>query len=131
MIYLTPVDSPHLIWPVVEASLQRVKDKTGERWAPSFVLGRLNSGGAKLFRVHGDGTSGFMVCEIYAQGERPWLNLWILEGAGLNRKNAGELLARVDELARRVGCVAWRCTGRKGWAKFLRPIAQVYEREVL
>lgn len=131
MIRLSPVDSPHLIWPVVEASLLRVKAKTGERWTPPFVLSRLNSGDAKLFRVHGEGTSGFMVCEIYAQGEKPWLNIWIMEGSGFTRSHSPKLISQIDVLAKSVGCVAWRCVGRRGWARFLKPIAQVYEREVL
>ena len=130
MIRLTPVDSAHLLGPILEASFQRVKDKTGDRWTVPFVLDRIASGHAGLFRVHDDGEHmGYMVAEKYEQGEAPWMNVWIIEGVGLERFH--EVLTLVDQLARTIGCVAWRCTGRKGWKAIgLKPIATVYEREL-
>lgn len=126
MIRLSPVDSPHLLWPVLEASFQRVKEKTRDRWTVPFVLGRIQSGEAGLFHFTDDGKHlGYMVCERYDQGE-VWMNVWILEGEGLDRFN--ECLPLVDGLAKSIGASSWRCTGRRGWAKFLKPIATVYER---
>lgn len=73
---------------------------------------------------------GFCVVERYEQGEAPWMNVWIVEGEGI--EHAPECLATLDDLARRIGAVAWRATGRKGWkAVGLKPVAVVYEREVL
>ena len=125
---LSPIDSVHLIWPHLEAALQRVKDKTGERWTLPFVFDRIASGNAGLFRFHEDGKHfGYMVVERYDQGE-VWMNVWILEGEGLDRFD--ECLPLVDDLAKSIGAASWRCTGRKGWAKFLKPVATVFEREL-
>ena len=127
MVRLTPVDSAHYLGPVLEASLTRVKDKTGERWTPAFVMSRIASGDAGLYRFHDDGEHmGYMVCELYSQGESPWMNVWVLEGQGLARFE--ECAPLIDALARSIGAVAWRATGRRGWAKFLKPVATVYER---
>ena len=129
MIYLTYIDSPHLIWPAVEESLRRVKTKTRERWSLPFVFWKLQNKEAGLFRFHDDGKHvAYMVVERYDQGDGPWLNVWILEGNGLEL--AQECLARIDELAKASGCDSWRCTGRRGWKAIgLKPIATVYERE--
>jgi hypothetical protein len=127
-LILSPVDSVHLIWPHLEMSLQRVKDKTGERWSPVFVLKRIQEGAAALFRFSDNGRHiAYMVCERYDQGE-VWMNVWIVEGAGLEMFD--ECLPLVDGLAKSIGATSWRCTGRKGWAKFLKPVATVYEREL-
>lgn len=131
MIRLTPVDYAHNLWPHLEASFQRVKEKTGERWAPPFVLARIVEGKAGLFRFQDDGKHlGYCVVERYEQGEAPWMNVWIVEGEGV--EHAPECLAALDDLARRIGAVAWRATGRKGWKSIgLKPVAVVYEREVI
>lgn len=129
MIRLSPAD-PTFLGPVLERSLQRVKDKTRDRWTVPFLLGRIQTGQAGLFRFHDDGEHmAFMVVERYDQGEAPWMNVWILEGDGLDRFD--ECLPLVDLLARQIGATAWRCTGRRGWAKWLKPIATVYERELI
>ena len=127
MIRLTP-ESPRNLGPVLMESFQRIKDKTKERWSPAFVLDRIASQYAGLFHINDDGDHiAWMVVERYEQGESPWLNVWLLEGEGIER--AQEILPLIDDLARSVGCVAWRCTGRKGWESIgLRPIATVYER---
>lgn len=160
---LSPVDSPD--WPEIEASLRRVKEKTGERWSLPFVISRIREGKAGLFRFldsepafvlsekvplsddfradtqrwcddffgFRDKHIAYMVCERCEQGEAPWMNVWILEGAGLER--ASECVPLIDELARSVGASAWRCFGRKGWGRalsaYLAPQAVVYERALL
>lgn len=129
---LSQVDSPD--WPEIEASLRRVKEKTGERWSLPFVISRIREGKAGLFRFHdGDKHIAYMVCERCEQGEASWMNVWILEGAGLER--ASECVPLIDELARSVGASAWRCFGRKGWGRalsaYLTPQAVVYERALL
>lgn len=113
---------------MLEQSFQRIKDKRGERWTVPFVLDRIASQYAGLFQIHDDGEHiAWMVVEKMAQGESPWMNVWLLEGEGLER--AGEILPLIDDLAKSAGCVAWRCTGRAGWKSIgLKPIATVYER---
>ena len=129
MIYITPVDAPHLLWPVLEAAFQRVKDKTGEKWTPAYVMDRIISGQAGLFRLHDDGAHiAWVVVERHDQGE-VWMNVWIVEGEGMDRFM--EYLPLMDGLAKKIGAKSWRCTGRKGWGKYLKPIATVYERELL
>ena len=131
MIYLTYIDSPHLIWPAVEESLKRVKAKTRERWSLPFVFSRLQSKEAGLFRFHEDGKHlAYCVLEVCDQGDGRWLNVWILEGEGL--EYAREAISLLDELCMAIGAGAWRCTGRKGWKAIgLKPVATVYEREVI
>jgi hypothetical protein len=117
-------------WADVERAFQRVKQKTGERWTLPFVFQRLAEGKAGLFHFVAEKHIAYMVCELYEQGEAPWMNVWILEGEGLER--ADECLPLIDGLARSIGAVAWRCTGRKGWKAIgLKPIATVYERAVI
>ena len=105
-----------------------MKEKRGERWTPAFVMEQIASQNAGLFNINDDGEHlGWMVCERFEQGEQPWMNVWIVEGEGL--EVAPEVLPLIDKLAKSIGCVAWRCTGRKGWKRIgLRPIATVYER---
>lgn len=131
MVRLAPVDAPHYVWPIVETALQRVKEKTGEKWTPAFVMSRITSGQAGLFRFTDDGNHvAWMVVERYDQGET-WMNVWIVEGEGLER--GLECMALVDTLARQIGASSWRCTGRKGWGKALgiKPVATVYERTLI
>lgn len=132
MLRLSPVDSPHHVWPVVEKALERVREKTGERWTPPFVLARILNQEAGLFRFTDDGDHvAWMVAERYEQGEAPWLHVWILEGEGL--EHSAQAIALIDALAGNVGCMVWRLTGRKGWGKVLglKPIGYVFERECL
>lgn len=106
-------------------ALQRCKEKTGALWSIPFVLSRIFSKDAGLFRLSGE-ASAWVVVERMDQGE-VWMNVWILVGEGL--EEAQGVLPLLDELARNIGAAKWRCEGRKGWAKFLKPIATVYERE--
>ena len=133
MTRLSPIDSVHLIWPHLEAALIRVKEKTGERWAPPFVFERIVSGQAGLFRLHDEGTHvAYLVCERYEQGESPWMNVWILSGDGMADEVNAEVVALLDGLAKQIGATSWRFTGRKGWGRalkgFIKPVATVYER---
>lgn len=130
-VRLAPVDAPHLIWPVLEAAFERVKQKGRERWSPGFVLSAIQEGRAGLFRVTNDGAHvAWMVFERMDQGGGVWLNVWIAEGEGL--EHSKEVVGLIDLLARQVGADSWRCTGRKGWGRALglKPIATVYEREL-
>lgn len=128
-VSLVPVDSPHLIWPVVESALERVKQKTRAKWTTDFVFNRVMSGNAGLFRFVENGQHlGWMVVERYDQGE-VWMNVWVLEGKGLER--ADECMPLIDLLARQIGATSWQCTGRKGWQAIgLKPVATVYERKL-
>ena len=114
-------------------ALDRIKAKTGELWAPSFVLERVKSGNAGLFRFVDESPFAWMVVERYDQG-KAWMNVWLMEGSPGPHRTA-EMVRLIDELCIRLGCERWRFTGRKGWERALhgyaRPVATVYERELI
>jgi hypothetical protein len=111
-------------------SLVRVKEKTGELWTPLFVMHKIMDGSAGLFHLVEDGKHyGYLVVERYVQGSDPWMNVWILEGTGLDRFD--DCLPLIDDLARSIGASSWRCIGRNGWAKYLKPVATVFERKLI
>ena len=131
---LSPVDSAHFLWPRIEASLNRVIEKTGERWTPSYVLKQIQEGKAGLFRFHEDGKHiAYLLCERL-EGYEVTLNLWVLEGDGLSRARIREGVRLIDGLAKAVGASAVKLTGRGGWERALRgyfkPVATVYERRL-
>ncbi len=120
---------PAVVTPDVITALQRIKEKTGEKWTPDFVLAAVREGRAGLFGIYNvDTLLAYMVCERMDQGDGVWMNVWCVEGAGLEHMQS--LIPLVDELARSIGARSWRATGRKGWSKWLKPVATVYEREV-
>lgn len=105
-----------------------MKAKTGDRWTVPFVLSCIEKGFAGLYAIRElDSHIAWMVVERMDQGE-VWMNVWILEGDGLEHAEA--IFPLIDDLARSIGAASWRCTGRKGWAKWLKPVATVYERNV-
>lgn len=133
MVRLSPVDSPHLIWPVIESSLKRVIEKRGDLWTPDFVLRSIQDGSAGLFHFTDDGGHiAWMVVERMDQGGGVWMNVWILEGSG--PEHIPQIIPLIDLLAKQIGATRWRLTGRKGWEKMLReyvkPVAVVCEREL-
>lgn len=116
--------------PEVYRALQRIKEKTGEKWTPDFLLAAIDDRRAGLFAIRdGETHIAWMVCERIDQGDGVVMNVWALEGEGL--EYAERIFLLIDDLARSIGAVSWKCTGRKGWAKWLKPVATVYEREVL
>lgn len=119
---------PAAVTPEVISALERVKAKTGDRWTVPFLLGCVEKGFAGLFEILADKHIAWMVVERMDQGE-VWMNVWVLEGQGLER--AEEIFPLIDDLARSIGAQRWRCTGRKGWGKWLKPVATVFERECL
>lgn len=114
-------------------ALNRVKRRTGERWSPEFVIGRIHAGQAQSFRFDsGDEHLAWMVVEAY--GEPLTLNIWVLEGwPGIENRNA--MVRLIDELALSIGAKTWKMESpRKGWARMLRGYVSrtrtVYERDV-
>lgn len=132
MIYLSPIDSVHLIWPHLEASLNRVREKTGERWTPAYVFSRIVDGRAGLFRLHEEGRHLAYVVVERLDGYEVALNVWIVEGDGMTKEVVGAFVQLMDELTKRVGASLWKLTGRKGWGRalagYVKPVATVYER---
>lgn len=109
-------------------ALQRVKEKNGALWSVPFVLGRVFSGNAAIYAIRdSDSHIAWMVVERIDQGRGPWMNVWILEGEGLEHAEA--IFPLLDDLAKSMGASRWRCEGRKGWGKWLKPVATVFERE--
>lgn len=119
--------APAAITPDVTKALQRIKEKTGEKWTPEFVLAAIREGRAGLFEIVELEHIAWMVVERMDQGGEVWMNVWALEGEGLERAEA--IFPLIDDLAKSIGAQSWKCTGRKGWGKWLRPVATVFERE--
>lgn len=121
---------PEVVTPDVIRALERVKAKTRDRWTVSFVLSCIEKGFAGLYAIRElESHIAWMVVERMDQGE-VWMNVWILESQdGTHLDRAEDIFPLIDDLARSIGAASWRCTGRKGWAKWLKPVATVYERK--
>lgn len=129
---------PAAATPEVYRALQRIKEKTGEKWSPEFVLAAVREGRAGLFEIVELEHIAWMVCERMDQGGGVWMNVWCVEGDGL--ESIDSIMPLIDEVANSIGAVrdgkpVWRCTGRKGWERAskgaLKPVAVVYERNFL
>ena len=119
---------PAVVSPEVIRALERVKEKTGDRWTVPFVLSCIEKGFAGLYEIRDKDHIAWIVVERMDQGE-VWMNLWIMEGKGLEKGR--EIYPLLDDLARSIGASRWRCTGREGWGRacdWLKPVAVVYER---
>lgn len=103
-----------------------MQEKNGTLWSVPFVLSRIYSQQAGLFLLEGE-ASAWIVVERIDQGRGAWMNVWILEGEGLDHAEA--IFPLLDDLARNMGASRWRCEGRTGWGKWLKPVATVFERE--
>lgn len=106
--------------------MQRVQEKTGALWSVPFLLGAIFAQRAFLYRLVGE-ASAWIVVERLNQGKGPWMNVWVLEGDGL--EHAEQIFPLLDDLAKGIGCDRWRCEGRKGWGKWLPTVATVFERK--
>ena len=107
-------------------SLQRVQEKNQVLWSVPFVLSAIYSQRAGVYRIEGE-ASAWVVVERMDQGRGVWMNVWILEGVGL--EHCEEIFPLLDDLAKSMGASRWRCEGRRGWGKWLKPVATVFERE--
>lgn len=109
-------------------SLQRVQEKNQVLWSVPFVLSRIFSQHAGLYAIRDSNSHiAWMVVERMDQGCGAWMSVWVLEGEGLEFAEA--IFPLLDDLARSMGASRWRCEGRKGWGKWLKPVATVFERE--
>jgi hypothetical protein len=121
-------------------ALQRVKEKTKDRWTPEYVSDCITGSyegmrraSATLYSLRDPDHIAYIVVEVL-RGYEVTLNIWIVEGSrGL--RSVAEIVALFDDLARSVGATHWKWESpRKGWARHLRRFItserKVYERKV-
>ena len=119
-----PLRHLHLVWPdlwpLLEPAVKRSPDKPD-------VLARLLFNDAQLWAVY---DANVPVAAIVTQiqvgapsaahraGEKRCL-IWLVGGSHL-REWAADFIAKLEDWARSLGCVALRGVGRPGWARIVR-----------
>ena len=118
-----PLRCLHLVWPdlwpLLEPAVRRTPDKPD-------VLARLIACDAQLWAVYpsaslraGDGRApvAAIVTQITLSPEKR-CRLWLVGGSRV-REWIGDFLAKVEDWARSLGCVALWASGREGWARLV------------
>jgi hypothetical protein len=101
------------IWPLLEPAVRRSKDE-----AARHVLALLRAGTAQLWAVMENGRPIAAVVTRVRPGER--CLLWLIGGSRA-REWADDLLVKVEQWARSLGCTALWGVGRRGWARIVEP----------
>ena len=116
-----PLRDLHLVWPdlwlLLEPAVKRSRDKPD-------VLARLLCHDAQLWAVYDGATPvAAIVTQIQIGGEKRCL-IWLVGGSRL-REWAVDFIAKVEDWARSLGCVALRGVGRPGWARIVKKFGGV------
>jgi hypothetical protein len=116
-----PLRHLHLVWsdlePLLEPAVKRSPDKPD-------VLARLLFHDAQLWAVYdADVPVAAIVTQIQLANEKRCL-IWLVGGSRL-REWAGDFIARLEQWARSLGCVALRGVGRPGWARIVKKFGGV------
>jgi hypothetical protein len=116
-----PVRHLHLVWPdlwpLLEPAVKRSPDKPD-------VLARLLSHDAQLWAVYEDNAPvAAIVTQIQVGAEKRCL-IWLVGGSRL-REWAADFIAKLEDWARSLGCLALRGVGRPGWARIVKKFGGV------
>jgi hypothetical protein len=116
-----PLRHLHVVWsdlePLLEPAVKRSPDKPD-------VLARLLFHDAQLWAVYdADVPVAAIVTQIQLANEKRCL-IWLVGGSRL-REWAGDFIARLEQWARSLGCVALRGVGRPGWARIVKKFGGV------
>ena len=116
-----PLRHLHLVWsdlwPLLEPAVKRSPDKPD-------LLARLIACDAQLWAVYDGATPvAAIVTQIQAGTEKSCL-IWLVGGSRL-RDWAVDFIAKVEDWARSLGCVALRGVGRPGWARIVKKFGGV------
>lgn len=105
-------------WDFVEAGLQKIIRKTGEKWSAAHVSQALYEGRASLF-VRDD---GFVVLQQLREDWTcaPYINVWAMWfKPGKAKAIHAELMTWLDEVTAKHGCSTWKFgSPRKGWGGY-------------
>lgn len=119
LIYIAP-DNLHEHWPLVRTGLQRILDRTHDRWLPEDVYLMLKGGTAALFVQ--DNGKGFAVM----QNNRGWDGNELFIFAGYSTDGHQIVLKEIEaikDIARQYGCKRIKFqTRRRGWEKAAQEI---------
>ena len=116
-----PLRHLHLVWsdlwPLLEPAVKRSPDKPD-------LLARLIACDAQLWAVYDGATPvAAIVTQIQAGTEKSCL-IWLVGGSRL-RDWAVDFIAKVEDWARSLGCVALRGVGRPGWTRIVQKFGGV------
>jgi len=124
-----PLSHLHLVWPdlwlLLEPAVKRSRDKPD-------VLARLLCHDAQLWAVYdGDRPVAAIVTQIQIggpsaaqrSGEKRCL-IWLVGGSRLGEW-AADFIAKLEDWARSLGCVALRGVGRSGWTRIVKKFGGV------
>jgi hypothetical protein len=101
------------LWPLLEPAVRRTPDKPD-------VLARLIAREAQLWAVYDEETPvAAIVTQLTLAPDGKRLRLWLVGGRGV-RDWADELVARIEDWARSLGCVALWGSGRDGWDRIVK-----------
>ena len=122
-----PLRDLHLVWPdlwpLLEPAVKRTPDKPD-------VLARLIARDAQLWAVYpsaslraGDGRApvAAIVTQITISDDQKRCRLWLIGGSRV-REWVGDFLAKVEDWARSLECVALWGSGREGWARIVNKL---------
>ena len=116
-----PLRHLHLVWsdlwPLLEPAVKRSPDKPD-------VLARLLFNDAQLWAIYdADVPVAAIVTQIQVSNEKRCL-IWLVGGSRL-REWAADFIAKLEDWARSLGCVALRGVGRPGWARIVKKFGGV------
>ena len=131
-----PLRHLHLVWPdlwpLLEPAVKRSPDfSAGDRAGPD-VLARLLCHDAQLWAVYdGDRPVAAIVTQIQIgspstvqrAGDKRCL-IWLVGGSRLHEW-AADFIAKLEDWARSLGCVALRGVGRSGWTRIVKKFGGV------
>lgn len=133
---LIPPESLHAYWTYVREGLERVKNRSKERWLVEDVYTAIRTKRSTLYIARDDNRQiGFFVAEMSIEpfSNEPVLFIWTLFGPN-TLSYMDTCIEYFDQLAHSIGAKRIRFTGRKGWQKVLKGRFQavriIYEKEL-
>lgn len=116
-----PLRHLHLVWPdlwpLLEPAVKRSPDKPD-------VLARLLFNDAQLWAVYDVNTPVAAIVTQIQTGREKRCLIWLVGGSRL-REWSADFIAKLEDWARSLGCVALRGVGRPGWARVVKKFGGV------
>ena len=104
------------VWPMLQPAIALAPNSPN-------VLARIQSGDAQLWAILEDGKPIAAVVTGFLLSPKRCL-IWLVGGSRL-REWAGDFIAKLEDWARSLGCVALRGVGRPGWARIVKKFGGV------